>query len=1154
MQMYAAEAYGTAEAYRFDRYTVTMTHADAVDRDARRAGNQINAHFTSPPFHQREIKDPRVRTVLNTDDIMGGATTFTMLSTTARYREANPAAYKAVIAALEEANELIRSDPQAAARDPVRGGSPPPASRSTSSSRCCAIPTSASRRRPRTPRNTPSSCKRSARSRTGPRRGATCSSPKFTARTAPETTSERDPVCMTAAHEQRVIELCGAALRRPAADRLAFIARETAGDLELQRAVEARLARTDDTTMREAGAEITLGTTIGPYRIDALLGAGGMGIVYRATDARLNRPVAIKFLASTVLDGAARERFWREAQMASALNHPNILTVFDVGEHEGSSYLVTELVDGGTADDWCRPAAPAPRPTWRQVVDLLIGVADGLAAAHEASILHRDVKPANVLVSRSGHAKLADFGLAKLAADPQTATPGRALTRSGMIIGTLEYMSPEQALGKPLDQRSDIFSFGVLLYELLTGRRPFGGATELDRLQAIVDAAATPLPPELPDALRAIVEKALEREPADRYQSMRDLVVDLRRVARRTSPLPPTARLFHTATAQRAAWLGAAVLVLAGGGWWSWHRTGNALPEASIGPFDTLTPVTSFPGTEISPSFAPDGERLTFAWTGDSVRNWDIYVTQLGTATALRLTTDSATDWFPRWSPDGSQIAFFRRRGEATGGELMVIPALGGRERRLTELRFSTTERVLQRSVLAWTPDSRRIVFSSSDATSNVYHLHAITLATGTVEKLALDGGPILGDLSPLVSPDGRWLAFTRFLSGPTVGQVMAQRLRSTADGSLALDGEPIAVTTPGFSPQAVAWSPSSTSLVLVENSALREWLVGSPGAIRPIYTATTGIDSATLAWQGGRARAVASLLSLDTDLFHVTLDTETHGPTDMPLRISGSTLGEDQPRLSPDGKTLAFTSARSGSAELWLADIDGANPRQLTRLGSRIIGYPDWSPDGKRIAFHARIADRYNNEPRLYFVDVDGSGVAQQFGDERLGALGLSQPAWSADGEHVFASTTGGGDRVFRVRIADGFAEPLFDGDSPRPNAAGDRLFYIKARELGIFSRSLAGDVSSNPETLVASDYRPLAPWWNVDDGIFYAVAGADGSNRVRFVDTASGEATDVFTTPTEMLGMFVSSDGTQLVWSAIPAESGGDLARLDFGIATGD
>src|SRR6266571_437107 len=226
---------------------------------------------------------------------------------------------------------------------------------------------------------------------------------------------------------------------------------------------------------------VTIGTQIGSYEILSLLGKGGMGEVYRARDTRLNRSVAIKFLSPELADESAYRRFQQEARMASALNHPHILTVHEAGELEGRQYLVTEFVDGGTLREWVHNT----KAKWRQTVDLLVGVADGLACAHEAGMLHRDIKPDNILVTKSGYAKLADFGLAKLTQPPEEDL-GDALTvsrtRPGVIIGTIAYMSPEQASGKTLDARSDIFAFGVVLYEMLSGRKPFEGATELETL------------------------------------------------------------------------------------------------------------------------------------------------------------------------------------------------------------------------------------------------------------------------------------------------------------------------------------------------------------------------------------------------------------------------------------------------------------------------------------------------------------------------------------------------------------------------------------------------------------------------------------------------------------------------------------------------
>ncbi|MFN0170021.1 MAG: protein kinase domain-containing protein [Bryobacteraceae bacterium] len=260
-----------------------------------------------------------------------------------------------------------------------------------------------------------------------------------------------------------------------------------------------------------------------------------MGIVFRAQDTKLNRPVALKFLTGDLADAAARRRFQREAQTASALNHPHILTVHDVGEWEERQYLVTEYLQGGTLNDW----VTAEKRTWRQVVELLVGVADGLATAHAAGILHRDLKPANILIHSSGYAKVADFGLAKMVNVSVHGESGRTVTegptKPGVVVGTIAYMSPEQASGKSLDARSDIFSFGVVLYEALAGRRPFAGATDLEVLQRIIHGTAHPLSEGIPLALRTVVHKALEKDLAKRYQSMHEMVADLRRLTRESA-------------------------------------------------------------------------------------------------------------------------------------------------------------------------------------------------------------------------------------------------------------------------------------------------------------------------------------------------------------------------------------------------------------------------------------------------------------------------------------------------------------------------------------------------------------------------------------------------------------------------------------------
>lgn len=389
---------------------------------------------------------------------------------------------------------------------------------------------------------------------------------------------------MAVGRQEQIERLYREALARLPAERLAFVAESTGADAELRRAVEARLSGVEATAMAQPPPGVALGTIIGHYRVDGIIAGGGMGVVCRGTDLNLDRPVAIKFLSEHLLDASARRRFQQEARMASALNHPHILTVHDAGEIDGRQYLVTELVDGGTLADW---RASSLQHNWRHCVELLIGVADALAAAHEANILHRDIKPANILLTRSGYAKLADFGLAKPADESASPRTDGTRTAAGAVLGTIAYMSPEQAAGKKLDPRSDVFSFGVVLYEALTGRRPFAASTDLELLQTIIHAPPAPLDADLPQALHAIVEKALEKDPADRYQTMRDFVVDLRRVVRAAAqhrdhsldesklvtsvPDAPPPRKLRVPLG--AVGIVAAVIAVAAAGAWFWQRS-----------------------------------------------------------------------------------------------------------------------------------------------------------------------------------------------------------------------------------------------------------------------------------------------------------------------------------------------------------------------------------------------------------------------------------------------------------------------------------------------------------------------------------------------------------------------------------------------------
>ena len=420
------------------------------------------------------------------------------------------------------------------------------------------------------------------------------------------------------------------------------------------------------------------GTRVESYEILEPLGRGGMGEVYRARDTRLNRPVAIKFLSAELADAVWLRRFQQEAQTASSLNHPHILTVFEAGEWDGRHYLVTEFIDGGTLKDW----AGAERRTWRQIVEMIVGVADGLAAAHSINILHRDIKPENILVTKNGYAKLADFGLAKLI---ENANASRAITAEGtgrgVIVGTIAYMSPEQASGKPLDARSDVFSFGVVLYELVAGHRPFAGTSNLEVLQAIIHGEPKPLGDEVPLPLRMIVDKALEKDPAERYQTMKDLVVDLRHVARQKTETA-AAPIVLSARGRWLPWVAVTVLAGAGlvAGGMVWARRGAAPdPERAVQFTLSLADLPESNQPVGMPIPSPDGQFLLFL-ASNANGSSSFWLRPLNSVEAKRLPGTEGANGAAIWSPDGRWIGFY------ADGKLKKVSPSGGPPQTIAEL------------------------------------------------------------------------------------------------------------------------------------------------------------------------------------------------------------------------------------------------------------------------------------------------------------------------------------------------------------------------------------------------------------------------------------------------------------------------------------
>ncbi|HYK88339.1 MAG TPA: protein kinase [Acidobacteriota bacterium] len=580
------------------------------------------------------------------------------------------------------------------------------------------------------------------------------------------------------------------ALDREPGRREAFLEEACAGDEDLRQKVITLLTAHDKAgsfgetpalelaarAMAEQAVRSLVGKRLGPYEILSLIGRGGMGEVYRVRDTRLDRIEALKILPTEVAADTERiRRFVREAHAASALNHPNIATIYEIGESDGVRWIAMELVEGETLAERLteRPLAV------EEILDIGIQTTESLEAAHRKGIIHRDIKPANLMITSEGRVKVLDFGLAKI---KRTGGPAAAATVSsethtipGIVMGTARYMSPEQILGQSVDHRTDVFSAGAVLYQLAVGQPPFAGKSSSAIFDSILHQ--TPAwPPHacatIPEELRRIIHKSLEKFREMRYQSAADLCADLKHLKHdlereRLIAQPPniagptqpdqkavpkrTARILALARILGIVILGAIVI-------WSLKSRLASTPETQL----TAIPLTSYPGSEMGASFSPDGNQVAFAWNGEEEDNWDIYVTLIGSNQHLRLTTNPARDTWPAWSPDGRQIAFCRDLGPGKRAVILISP-LGGPERTLTEVaHVSEVGEFLFGPFLSWSPDGRALATVDSLDPHTNPGLALYMMETG--EKHILTK-PTVIDSCPAFSPDGRTLAFCRWVA-----------------------------------------------------------------------------------------------------------------------------------------------------------------------------------------------------------------------------------------------------------------------------------------------------------------------------------------------------------------------------------------------------
>jgi Tol biopolymer transport system component len=875
------------------------------------------------------------------------------------------------------------------------------------------------------------------------------------------------------------------------------------------------------------------GAQLGPYRVVELLGAGGMGEVYRAQDVRLGRTVALKLLPEErSLDHEPRRRMLQEARTVSALNHPHILALYDVAEFDGHEFLVLEYVPGRTLDQ----VIPRHGLPLDDAVRYAVQIASALAAAHEAGVIHRDLKPGNIMVTDKGAVKLLDFGLAKMV-QPVSASPADSgetatmtQTEPGMVMGTLNYMSPEQAEGKPVDARSDIFSFGCVLHEILTGKRAFQGNSPASVLSAVLRDEPAPvdsLRPDVPHDLKKIVTRCLRKDPERRFQGAGDLRVALLEVQEEIGTVAPGSATPARSKPRRwmRAGVGTALLaVVAGAGAFLYRRMSPR--ETPL----TVSPLTAYPGYELEPALSPDGNQVAFEWDGVGRDNSDIYVKLIGAGEALRLTTDPARDHSPAWSPDGRWIAFVRERPNQRAA-VMLIPALGGAERTLAETASPTDYPQQGTRALTFTPDGRRLVVSDREAASEPLALFLLSIDTGEKQRLTSPAAPAVGDRSPAFSPDGRWLAFSRTIAALSADLYLLPLTRDLRPG-----GKPEALTRDHFSNDIPAWLKDG-ELVFSSGQDVTQvlWRIRTGGDRRPLRLPLAGIGCGMPAFSRPAHRLVYVQEFRDANIWSLTLPQDTHTP-EPPRMVVASSRFDNNADFSPDGRRIAFQSDRSGSPEIWVCESDGSRPRQLTSFGHGETGTPRWSPDGLRIAFDSNVDGQFH----IYVVTADGN-PPKRLTDTPNSAI----PNWSRDGQWIYyTSIRSDGRNIWKVPARGGQAVQiaLQQGDAGAESPDGRSLYYLTADDGALWKKPLAG----GPEQKVVNSvfFRNFAV---AEQGIYYMRADPGSRWSIRFLNFSTHTDTLIagLTRP-PMYGLSLSPDRRTLLYTQIDDE-GSDLMLVE-------
>jgi Tol biopolymer transport system component/tRNA A-37 threonylcarbamoyl transferase component Bud32 len=790
-----------------------------------------------------------------------------------------------------------------------------------------------------------------------------------------------------------------------------------------------------------------MGRALGHYEALSPIGSGATGEIYRARDSRLGRSVALKVLHPQFThDPASLARFVREARAASALNHPNIITVHEVGQVDGTHFIATELIEGRSL----RERMAAGPVHLLEALDVSIQCAAALDAGHRAGIVHRDVKPENIMLRPDGLVKVVDFGLARATADAHGEGMA-ARTLPGVIMGTPRYMSPEQARAEPLDARTDIFSLGAVLYEMLVGQPCFGGASTAEVFASLLNVETRIVDPgreQLPSDVKQILRKALEKDRERRYQTMGALGQDLRDCRQRlTSPSDAETAAGRTQFRRTATAVASGVAALLLGGWLILRPTPSALQPL------LAAPLTSDPGYELEPRLSPDGSRVAYT-RGARGSAPEVVVQEIGTARSTPQVIGRPA-FGSVWSPQGNRLAMLRTQAEdSTRRDVVMVSVPSGDPRKLTEVDTpGPFEDFVPSTYLDFSPDGRFLVASDGWGVDSQSHLVLISSETGEKVALTSPGSSTVGDFSPRFSPDGRRVAFARlrhFGAAELYVLDLTSEMRP-AGMSTKIDSHDLWNAFP-------VWTADSRHLIFAGGvfGSSRLKVVRVSGTYRadlPLLDA--GVSTIDLRPADGQrtSRFVYTRFTRDVNIFRVGI----HG-TDEPSNsrrsegpIIASSFVDALPQYSPDGSTIAFVSNRTGTMQVWVARADGAEPRQLTRLAPADVHIQSlaWSPDGERLAIQVTGTATAG----IHEVTVSDGGMRP------LVEGGADMPVYSPDGRWLYFRVPElRTSKMRRIPARGGSAELV--GDLPagtlRFTPDGQTVVYARGRE--VFVQPLHG------------------------------------------------------------------------------------------------